>query len=422
MLVTPERTRLWRHPDFMRLWLGQTISELGSGLGALSLTAILLLAATPAQMGLLAALGGAPVLLVGLQAGVWVDRLRRRPMLIAADLLRALLLLSVPLAWWLQLLRIEQLYAVTFLAGSLTVLFNVAHQSLLPSLVPREQIVAGNARLGVSGNIAEIIAPGAGGLLVQIVTAPIAVLVDALSFVVSALCIWRIRAPEPAPAPRAGPPPPMWREIGAGLRVILGHPILRTLGGSLAVSRLFGSFYGAVYSLYLIRTLGLSPVLMGMTIGAGGAGALAGSLLTTPITRRWGVGPVLIGTAVVEVAVAPLIPLAGGPLLLAFGMIVVAQFVGDAAGAIYGIGERSLRQLLTPPRLLGRANATTHFLVESLSTVGMLAGGILASAIGIRPTVWLTTIGRVLALVWLLWSPVRHLHEYATSMESEEAV
>jgi predicted MFS family arabinose efflux permease len=408
--IHTRRRGLWQHKDFMRFWLGQTISEFGSGLGALSLTAILLLGASPAQVGLLAALSGLPVVLVGLQAGVWVDRLRRRPVLIAADVLSALLLVSVPLAWYFGLLRIEQLYVVTFLTGILTVFFRVAHQSLTPSVVRREHIVEANAKLGLSSNVAEITAPGIGGLLVQVITAPLAVLVDAMSFLLSALFIWRIATPEPAPVPQEQRHN-MWHDVREGLMVILHNPILRTLIGSLALSRLFGSFYGAVYSLYLLRTLGLSPVLVGLTIGAGGAGALAGSLFAEPLMRRWGAGRVLVATSVVIVVSAPLIPLAGGPLWLAFAMIVVSQFVGDFAGSMYDIGELSVRQSVTPDRLLGRTNASAHFIVGGLSTAGMLIGGLLGEAIGIRPTVWLTTLGSLFAMIWLICSPVAGMRE-----------
>jgi predicted MFS family arabinose efflux permease len=417
--AVPARSRrgeLWRQGNFRRFWLGQAISELGSGLGALSLTAILLLDASPAQIGVLAALSGLPVLLVGLQAGVWVDRVRRRPVLIAADLLNALLMLSVPVAWFLGVLRLEQLYVVTFLTGVLTLLFRVAHQSLMPSVVTREHIVEANSRLGLSSNVAEIAAPGAGGLLVQIVTAPFAVLLDACSFLVSALLIWRIDVQEPAPEP-SHQRQRMWHDVREGLTVLVHQPVLRTLIGSLAVSRLFGSFYGAVYSIYLIRTLGLSPALMGLTIGAGGAGALLGSLFAEPFMRRWGVGRVLVATSVVGCVVSPLVPLAGGAPWVAFTIIVIAQLVGDFAGSIYDIGELSLRQSLTPDRLLGRTNASAHFVVGGLSTVGMLVGGILAEVIGIRPTVWLTTLGGLFAMIWLISSPVARMRDYPTANE-----
>src|SRR5262249_23335746 len=193
---------LWSHHDFMRLWAGQTVSQLGSTVTreALPYTAILALGATPIQMGLLGAAGAAPLLLLGLLAGVWVDRLRRRPVMIAADLGRAVLLLSVPGAYLLGLLRIEQLYVVAALVGVLSVFFDVAYQAFLPSLVQREQIFEGNSKLGMSGSVAEIAGPPLGGTLVQLVGGPVTILLDALSFVFSARSLLRIRAPEPAPA------------------------------------------------------------------------------------------------------------------------------------------------------------------------------------------------------------------------------
>lgn len=402
---------LWRHRDFLRLWLGQTISLLGSGFGALELTAVLILQATPVQMGILATLGGAPILLIGLQAGVWVDRLRRRPILIVADVLRAVLLLSVPAVWFWGTLHIEYLYIVVFLVGTLSVFFEIAHQALLPSLVQKEQLLEGNAKLEAGSNIAEIVAPGAGGLFVQILSAPIAVFLDALTFLLSAFFLLKIDAPESAPPP-VEQRQHMLHDIREGFQIIFGNPVLRALSGSLALSRLFGSFYGAVYTIYLIRTLHLSPALMGLTVGAGGAGALVGSVLCDRFIKRWPIGRVLLGTAVACVVISPLIPLAGGPPLVAFGIVMIAQFIGDFAGSIYAISERSLRQMAVPGNLLGRANTTAHVLVGGMSTVGMLSGGMLGQMIGLRPTVWLTTLGSVFALVWLYLSPVGKLTDY----------
>ena len=241
-------------PDFTKLWLGRTVSELGSGIGgtALPLAAVLVLKATPLQMGLLAAIGAAPVLVVGLPAGAWVDRLRRRPILIAADVGRAVLLISIPLAALLHVLRIEQLYVVAALVGVLAVFFDVADQSFLPSVVPRESLVEANSTLGASASVAEIGGPALAGVLVQWLSAPVAILFDAVSFLFSALCVGLIRAPDPPPQ-RIEQRQSLGRDIAAGLRLVLRHPVLRALAGSSGTFNFFGSFVGALYFLYAIR-------------------------------------------------------------------------------------------------------------------------------------------------------------------------
>src|SRR5215213_1091787 len=250
---------LWRHRDFMRLWAGQTISQFGSTITreALPYTAILVLNASPLQMGLLGAAGAAPLLLLGLFAGVWVDRVRRRPLMIAADIGRALLLLSIPIAYLLGWMRIEQLYVVAALAGTLTVFFDVAYQSALPGLVRREHLLEGNSKLGLSESVAEIGGTPLGGILVQLVSGPITLLLDALSFVFSAWMLRRIRADEPPPRP-AEHHEHIMRDLSTGLRAIWADPLLRAMAGSSAIRSFFGWFFGAIYGLYAIRVLGMS--------------------------------------------------------------------------------------------------------------------------------------------------------------------
>src|SRR5215212_6066759 len=266
---------LWRHPDFMRLWAGQTVSQFGSTVTreALPYTAILVLGASPLQMGLLGAAGAAPLLLLGLFAGVWVDRMHRRPLMIAADIGRAVLLLSVPVAYLLGWMRIEQLYLVAALTGVLTVFFNVAYQSALPGLIHREHLLEGNSKLGLSESVAEIGGTPLGGLLVQLVSGPITLLLDALSFVFSAWMLRRIRAEEPPPAPPEQHQH-IWRDLSTGLRVIWADPLLRAMAGTSAIQSFFGWFFGAIYGLYAIRVIGMGTAMLGITVAFGGVGAL----------------------------------------------------------------------------------------------------------------------------------------------------
>ncbi len=316
---------LWRNTDFLKLWAGQTVSLFGSQITvlALPLLAALTLDATPAQMSLLVAAGAAPDLLVGLIAGVWVDRLRRRPLLIGADLGRAALLLSIPLAALVGALRLWLLVAVAFGLGLLTTIFGIAYQSYLPALVPRDDLVEANGRLEAGSAVAGVAGPGLAGGLVQWVTAPVAVLLDALSFLLSALLLGRIRTVEP-PTPAAAQSR-VWGEIGAGLRAVAGAPLLRALAGSAATFNFFDNFLFAVYVLYLTRELGLGPAAVGAVFAIGGAGGLLGALLAGPIARRIGLGRALVG-AILLAGLGELgIALAGGPPAAALAGVAAAR-------------------------------------------------------------------------------------------------
>ena len=268
-------TGLWKNSDFVKLWLGQTVSQFGSGITgiALPLTAVLVLAATPAQMGILGALDGIAVLVIGLLAGVWVDRVRRRPLLIATDLGRAFLLSTIPLAALLGVLRIGQLYVVAAMVGMLTVLFNVSHSAFLPSLIPQESLVEANSKLGISDSLAEIGGPATAGPLVQLFSAPFALLFDALSFLFSACCLGLIHTPEPAPT-ALKQRKSIWHDLVEGLRAVLKNPLLRALAVSAGIFSLFGNFIGALYALYVIRQLGAPAIFLGLLVATGGVSAL----------------------------------------------------------------------------------------------------------------------------------------------------
>jgi len=412
---TGARTRfggLWRHRDFMRLWAGQTVSQFGSTITreALPYTAILALGASPLQMGLLGAAGAAPLLVLGLFAGVWVDRVRRRPLMIAADMGRALLLLSVPIAYLLGWMRIEQLYLVAALTGVLTVFFNVAYQSALPGLVQREHLLDGNSKLGLSESVAEIGGPPLGGLLVQLVSGPITLLLDALSFVFSAFMLRRIRAEEPPPTPPAQHEH-VWRDLSTGLRAIWADPLLRAMAGTSTIQSFFGWFFGAIYGLYAIRVVGMNTATLGFTVAFGGVGALVGALLVRPATRRFGLGPTIVAGLMLSSAMSFLTWLAGGVPALAVPLMISVQLIGDGAATVAQIDETSLRQTITPDTMLGRVNASMNVLGEGIGTLGLLAGGVLGEMIGLRSTVLVAALGGLLGCVWILCSPLPRLRE-----------
>ena len=398
---------LWRNRDFLKLWTGQTVSEIGSRITreGLPLTAILALGAAPWQLGILSALGGASTLAFGLVAGVWVDRLRCRPILIATDLARALLLFSIPAAALTHSLGMTQIYLAAALAGILTVFFDVAYQSYLPALVAPDQIVEGNTKLMLSATAAEIVGPGITGVLVQWITAPIAILFDALSFLVSALSVALIRHPEPARLPQ---PQQHWRdETVSGLRFIAGHPLLRPLASWSVTFFLFMGVFGSLYMLYAIRVLGLPTSLLGITIAMGGAGATVGSFASARVVRRFGFGPTIILAAFVIALATALIPFAHGSPSATVPILMAQQFFGDAGFAVFMIQSNSLRQTVTPAEVLGRVTAGMNLLWRGIFPVGALAGGMLGNAIGIRQTMALAVAGMVVSNAWLVWSPLR---------------
>ncbi len=403
-------TGLWRHPDFLKLWAGQTISEFGSVItrDALPLAAILTLSATPAQMGILAALGFAPAPVLGLPVGAWVDRVRRRPIMILADLASAVLLASIPIAWLLGVLRIEQLYVVAALAGALALVFDVAYTSYLPSLVEREHILEGNSKLSASESVAEVGGSALAGALVQFFSAPLTILIDAASFLASAVSLGLIRKPEPRLVP-SHEQPSLRREIAEGLRALFGTPVLRALAATAITGTFFGNFYAALYGLYAIRELGIPPAVLGLLIASGGVGSFLGALWARPVAKRLGLGALLIASHAMTNGLGFLIPLAGGPVAVAAAFLFVAQIGGDMLSTIYSIQAISLRQVITPDALLGRLNASMEFLQGSVATAGVLVGGFLGEALGVRAAVWVAASGSALSIAWLIRSPIRTL-------------
>ena len=408
----PPTTSLWRHPDFLKLWTASTVSLIGSQVTflALPLTAILLLDATPAQMGVLTALGSVPALLAGLHAGALVDRRRRRPILISTDLGRAALLAIVPLAWAADRLSMGLLYAVALAIGLLALLFDVAYQAFLPAIVPRDRLVDGNGKLALSRTAAEVVGPGLAGWLVGALSAPVALALDALSYLGSALLIARIRAAEVLP-PRPTAAPRIWREIAAGLRVVAADPRLRAVAGCRALLEFFNAMLEAVFVLFLARSLGLGPALIGAVFAVGSAGFLVGSLLPDRLARRLGFGRattlalLLVGGGDLLVPLAAVYPAAVVPLLVA------AQLLFGLGLTVFNVNQVSLRQAVVPPHLQGRATATLRVLAAGPIPLGALLGGLLGQTLGLRDTLLLAAAGELLAALWLWRSPFRSLRE-----------
>lgn len=398
---------LWRTRDFRALWVAHGISQLGSQISflALPLVAIVVLGATPLEMGLLGATSGVPVLLFGLLIGVWVDRHRRRPALIATDLCRAALLLTVSLTVVAGVLHLGLLLLVAFLIGALSLVFDVAAQAFLPILVPHEQLTEANSNLELGRSAAEIAGSGVAGGIVQLVTAPFALLADAASFIISALLLASIRVVEP---PRSHDPESRVREeIGEGVRWVWHHPVLRPLTGATGILAFFNSLLEAVDLLYMTRHLALAPAVIGTIFALSGLGFLLGAASAGRIVRRIDAGWALV-LALVLVGLGDLaVPLVGGPPQIVALVLVAAQGCFGVGLAVFKVIAATLRQGSTPDRLQGRMNATVRLLVEGLTPLGALAGGVLGQGIGLRPTLLIAVGGELLAALWLLCSSVR---------------
>jgi MFS family permease len=409
----PRSGSLLRHSDFLKLWSAETVSQFGTAITqlALPLTAILVLKATAFQVGLLTTAQFLPFILVGLPAGVWVDRMRRRPLLIVGDLGRAVVLASIPIAYELGHLHMLHLYVAAFLVGVLTVFFDVAYMSYLPSLVHRDQLVDGNSKLEISRSAAALGGPGMAGGLIQILTAPVAILFDSISYLWSAGFLFWIRRKEPPVAHPDGveAKPSMRREIREGLRYVLRHRMLLPIALTTASSNLFTTMGQAILILFAVRQLGLSAGAIGLIFAVGNIGFLIGAFVAQPIARRFGVGHTIIGSAFLfgppAILIAAATPSSAVVLLVASGIVM------GLSGVTYNINQVSLRQAITPERMQGRMNATMRFMVWGTMPIGALMGGALGGAIGLRPTLWISAIGSLFCFVPLLFSPLHALRE-----------
>jgi MFS family permease len=406
------RGGLWRHEDFLRLWGAQAVSHFGSQvtLLALPLVAVLTLEASAFEVSALGAAEFAPFLLFTLAAGVWVDRVRRRPLLIAADVARAAVLASVPIAYAFDAVTIWQLYAVGFAHGVFTVVFDVAYVPFVASLVARQQLLEANAKVEISRSAAQTAGPGIAGVLVQTIGAPLALLADAVSFLFSALLAWRIRVREEILPRAARGRAVAVSELLAGLEYVLRHPYLRPLAACTALSNFFGAMvWGPLLLVFAVRELGLEASTIGAVLTVGGVGVVLGSFVVGRLSDRFGIGRTAIGAAVLLGPVLLLIPLAPRSSPLPF--LIVPLLVTGFGGVVYNVTLRSLAQSITPNRLLGRATAVTRTIVWGVIPLGNLTGGALASVFGVRGALWVGAIGASFAFVPVLLSPVRSLVE-----------
>jgi MFS family permease len=404
----------WRLARFRWFWGGQTLSMVGDQVSAIAIPilAVVVLEASVAQMGLLAMASKLPILLIGLIVGVWVDRVRRRRLMIMTDLVRAAVLLTIPLAAAAGLLSLPLLAVVAFVVAALGVVFQISATAFLRTLLPADRLIDGNARLTQSAALARIGGPGLGGALVQALTAPVAIMIDIVTYLISAVALARTRVEEPVVrriARRA-----VWREAYDGCRVIWRSPILRASAATAATYNLFHSAVLAVEVIFLSRHLGLSALEIGIILGAVGPGALLGATLAIRIGGRWGIGPVMIAGIVLAGAANLALPLAYGPPLVIFAVIVVASFGSGFGQPLYNINQSAVRQALVGIEWQGRVTATMSVVAGGAAPLGALLGGLLASQVGIRPLLIMAALGTIGAAGWLVGSPVRRLRALPT--------
>jgi predicted MFS family arabinose efflux permease len=415
------RSSLVGHPagrDFRQLWIGDTISQVGTQIGTivLPLLAVSVLGADEFEMGLLLTFEKLAFLVVGLPAGAWVDRMRKRNVLITGDVVRGLALLALPVAWLLGVLTFPLLLVVATVVGVATVFFDVAYQSYLPSLVPSSRISEGNAKLQISHSVAEVAGPGLGGVLVRVVGAPLAILLDVLSFIGSVVFTLRIRHREefsPGADRRR-----LHLEIGEGLAFVFHQPLLRRIVATTATSNLFGGISSALLVLYAIRDLAVGEAGLGLALSIGAVGGLVGALLAEAVIKLVGEGRSIAVSLLPTLPALALVPLADGqPRPVAIALLATSAAVFGIGVVAYNVAQVSFRQRLCPKPLLGRMNASVRFVVWGTMPIGAFLGGIIGSRYGVLAALWVGVAGQSLAVLPVLLSPLVRMRDLPTGLD-----
>jgi predicted MFS family arabinose efflux permease len=407
--AVPEAPPLLRQPEFLKLWAAQSISQIGDQITylALPLVAVLTLDASAAQMGLLTAAELMPALLFSLMAGVWIERSqRRRHVMIVADLARAALLASVPLAAAFDVLTFPQLYVVGFAVGTFAVLFDVSWSTLFLTVVPRRDVVEANSKLNLSRAVSFVTGPSLAGFLVQLLTGPVTLLLDAFSFLGSALFLGRIKAQEP-PVERDGNG--VFRSVWDGFRFVLGDELIRPELLCAATVNLFNYVFHAIFVLYATKELGVSPGTLGVALGVGAVGGILGALVAPRLERAVGLGPSIVIGSVLFPAPLILVPIASGSELKLGLMLGAAEFFSAVGVMIFDVTAASMHFMRTPDRIRARMSATFKFVNYGIRPIGALLGGALGTAIGLQTTLWIGVLGALAGVIWLVFSPIPRL-------------
>lgn len=404
------RRGIWQNSDFLHLWGAATVSTYGSLVTrtALPFAAILLLDASPTAISALQVAELLPAFLIGLVAGAWVDRLQRRPIMIATDLGRALLLATIPLAAALGTLGFGQLYVVAAVTSVLSIFFDVAYQSHLPAIVKSDELIEANSRISAANSVAEAAAFSSGGWLIQLLSAPMAILIDAATFLVSAGFIARMPTPEPrvSTTDDGETPATIASDVMEGLRAVWREPLLRGMIAAGTAQNLAFGLMGTVFLLYVNQEVGFNPGILGLIFAVGGVSAFLGAMLANRLPR-YGIGVVMIGALLLTALGEAFVPLATTANTLGVALLVGQQLVTDSALTVYDINQVSLRQAIAPPRVLGRVNASVRVTEFGALLAGTVIGGYLGETLGLRATLWLAVAFSALAALALAASPVR---------------
>jgi MFS family permease len=404
---------LLREPSFRRFWFGQTISMFGDQVTGLALpvVAVVSLGAEATQMGLLVAVGLLPHLVFSLPAGVWLDRVRhRRRLMIFMDLGRAVAIASIPVAYWFHWLSMPLLFMIFFGVGSLSVVFDIAWNTLFVAIARREQYVEANSLLNVSRSLSSVGGPALGGVLIQVFSAPIALVADALSFLGSALFLTRVEATE---APVEHDPGSIRSQLSAGLTFLVRDPIIRPSVLSVATMNLFNYCFQGLFVLYVIRYLGVEPGVLGIALGVGAVGSVLGALVSARIGRRFGIGRAWVAGLIIFPGATILVPVAGPDLPMAaiLALLFAAEFVSGFGVMILDINGGSMLFARTPDRIRGRANGAFRFVNMGVRPIGAVIGGVLGGVFGVRETLLVVTVAQLLGVLWLIGSPIPGLRD-----------
>jgi MFS family permease len=420
MTSIPAPTSLLRNRNFMWFWGGDAISQLGAQFSQLAIPvlAVAVLGASEFEVGVLGAAQTAAFLLVGLPAGAWIDRMLKRRVMIAADLVRAVALAAIPALWFAGALQMWHLYVVAAVLGVATVFFDVSYQSYPPILLSGAQIGAANSRLEATAQIARIGGPGLAGALLAVVTAPVLLLADGVSYLISAFALSRVRDTERPSDPEQRQSLP--KEIGEGLRFVFGHPLIRRIVGTTGTTNFFSMIVFTLEAVLILRELGLEPWVFGLILSVGSIGGLLGAIATPWVTKRVGEGTSLSIAAVGFGVAIVALPLAGTFPAIAIPVLIAGTFLESFLVLLYNITQVTMRQRLCPPRLLGRMNASIRFVVWGVMPIGSLLAGVLGSTIGTLPTMWIGAIGTFLGGAFVLFSPLTRMKVLPKELEANE--
>lgn len=390
---------------FRLFWTGQTISMFGSQITliGLPLTAVYLLNANSFQMGIFQAVATIPFFLFSLFAGVWIDQNKKKPVLIICNLLTAFFLILIPLGAWFDVLNFYLFYIIVFFAATFSMIFELAYLSFLPMIVKREELSDGNSKLEISRSLAQVSGPSIAGLLISVFTAPIAILIDSISYVISSIFLSKINIEEPTLLVNHDN---IFKKIGDGIKILIKHPILRSISFSTAILNFFRTAFDAVYILFIVNIVGANPTQVGIIFGVGSIGGILGAFFSQKISKIIGIGPSIIGSVVMITGGGIIVAFVNESMIFTMILLILGQIFTGFGNTVYFVSQVSLRQSITPTEIMGRINASNRFISRAAMPLGGLFGGLLGTFVALKLSLFILAIGYILAIICLIISPV----------------